>query len=494
MASPVQTPPPMWQQQPPPRRPRRSMAGPVILILLGVVLLLTTMRVLHPEPLLRWFGTYWPAFIILWGVIKLLEYQQAQKEGVRPAGIGAGGVLLLVFLIVFGMSATSASRLNLDALRDHINLGDDDFQLFGHTFSYDDQVQQDFPAGASLRIVNEHGAVNLTVSDDKQISVAAHKRINADNQEQADRINPGTKPQINIGDHSVTLNANTQGAGDHSVSTDMDVSVPRNVAVVISSRRGDISVLGRTGDVEISSQHGDVSTSDINGKVTLNLAGGSARVSQVSSDVTVQGRADDVSVADVKGSARLNGEFDTIKLSKIDGAVSFKSARTDLEFSRLDGDLDMDSGDMRASQLTGPFRLLTRSKDVQLSGVNGDVRLQNENGAVEVHMNKMGSMQVSNRNSDIQIYLPDKAAFQLDARSRGGEIESDFDTLKIDNGDQQAIATGTVGAGGPHLVINNEHGGIELRKGSMVAEAPAPPHAPAPHVPAPPKVPVPTEN
>src|SRR6476646_2876385 len=418
MASPVQTPPPMWQQQPPPRRPRRSMAGPVILILLGVVLLLTTMRVLHPEPLLRWFGTYWPAFIILWGVIKLLEYQQAQKEGVRPAGIGAGGVLLLVFLIVFGMSATSASRLNLDALRDHINLGDDDFQLFGHTFSYDDQVQQDFPAGASLRIVNEHGAVNLTVSDDKQISVAAHKRINADNQDQADRINPGTKPQINIGDHSVTLNANTQGAGDHSVSTDMDVSVPRNVAVVISSRRGDISVLGRTGDVEISSQHGDVSTSDINGRVTLNLAGGSARVSQISSDVTVQGRADDVSVADVKGSARLNGEFDTIKLSKIDGAVSFKSARTDLEFSRLDGDLDMDSGDMRASQLTGPFRLLTRSKDVQLSGVNGDVRLQNENGAVEVHMNKMGSMQVSNRNSDIQIYLPDKAAFQLDARSR----------------------------------------------------------------------------
>ena len=122
------------------------------------------------------------------------------------------------------------------------------------------------------------------------------------------------------------------------------------------------------------------------------------------------------------------------------------------------------------------------------------MRLENENGAVEIHMNKMGNMQVSNRNSDVQIYLPDKAAFQLDARSRGGEIESDFDALKIDNGDEQAIATGTVGAGGPHLVINNEHGGIELRKGSMVAEAPAPPHAPAPHVPAPPKVPVPTEN
>ena len=133
---------------PPARRQRRSVAGPVVLILLGVVLLLTTMHVLHPQPLLRWFGTYWPALIILWGVIKLVEYQQAQREGVRPSGIGAGGVLLLVFLIVFGMSATQASRFNWDEIRDHINMGDEDFQLFGHTYNYDDQLQQDFPAGA----------------------------------------------------------------------------------------------------------------------------------------------------------------------------------------------------------------------------------------------------------------------------------------------------------------------------------------------------------
>jgi hypothetical protein len=163
-----------------------------------------------------------------------------------------------------------------------------------------------------------------------------------------------------------------------------------------------------------------------------------------------------------------------------------------MEFSRLDGDLDMDSGDMRASDLAGPFRLVTRSKDVRLSGVSGDVRLEDENGAVEIHMNKLGSMQVSNRNSDIQIYLPDKAAFQLDAHSRGGEIESDFDGLKINNEEEHATASGVIGSGGPHLVISNEHGGIELRKGSTVAEAPAPPRPP--RAPTAPKVPVPTEN
>ena len=78
-------------------------------------------------------------------------------------------------------------------------------------------MQQDFPAGSSLRIVNDHGAVNLIVSDNNQIRVIAHKRINTDSQEEADKINPGTKPQISVADRTITLNANTQGAGDHSV-------------------------------------------------------------------------------------------------------------------------------------------------------------------------------------------------------------------------------------------------------------------------------------
>jgi DUF4097 and DUF4098 domain-containing protein YvlB len=494
MVSPVQAPPPY---QPPTQRQRqrRSVAGPVVLILLGLVLLLTTMHVLHPQPLLHWFGTYWPALIIVWGVIKLVEYQQAQKEGFRPSGIGAGGVVLLAFLIIFGLSATQASRFNWDEIRDHINIGDDDLTLFGHNYSYDDQLQQDFPAGSSLRITNDRGAVNLTASDDNQIHVTAHKRINADSQQDADKFNPATKPLVNASGNTITLSANTQGAGDRTVTTDLDVSLPRKVPVVISARHGDISVLGRDGDVDISGQHGDVAAADINGKVSINLSSGSARVSNVSGDASVQGRADDVSVSDVKGATQLNGEFDSIKLAKITGVVGFKSARTDMEFSRLNGDLDMSSGDLRANDLIGPFRLLTRSKDVRLNEVDGDLRLENENGAVEIHMRKLGNMQLTNRNSDVQIYVPDKAGFQVDAHARGGEIESDFSTLKIDNGDDRATVSGTVGAGGPHLVITNEHGGIELRKGSSVAELPAAPALPKlPRIPAVPKVPVPTEN
>lgn len=472
-----------------PRHPR-SIAGPVVLIGIGIIFLLSTMGVLHWENLGYWFAHYWPLLLILMGVIKLFEYWDAQRRGARSPGIGAGGVLLLVMLVIFGLIATQAARVDWGQFRDQMHINNSDFPFFGHTYAYDDQLNQDFPAGATLHIVDDRGAVNVTTSPDNQVHVSIHKRINAERQEDADKWNADTKPQITVSGKMVNLNANTQGAGDHWVSTDMDISLPRKAPVVLSNRNGDVSLLGRDGDVDITNQHGDVAVTDVNGKVQLNLDHSSTRLSQISSDVTIQGRADDVSLEDIKGSVALNGDFmESLKLSKIAQQISFKSPRTSIDLVKLAGDLELDSGDLTADRLTGPIRINTRSKDIQLTGVTGDVRLSDENGAVEIHMAKMGSIQVENRNGDVQIYVPEHAAFQLDARARGGDVQSDFNSLKINNGDELATASGSVGSAGPHIVINNEHGSIEIRRGTAMAEVPAIPNPPRP--PAPPKE---TEN
>ena len=468
-----------------PRR-RRSVAGPIVLIILGVVFLLETMGVLHWQGLGHLFARFWPLLLIIWGVIKLIEYRQAQREGVRPPGIGVGGVFLVIFIVSAGLIATQANRVNWHALGDELNIDDGDFNLFGETFDYNDELSQAFPAGGNLKVVNDHGAVNVTASDDNQIKVVIRKRVGADNQQDADKYNLSTKPQITVSDRNVVLNANTEGAGDRRVITDLDVSIPRKAPVVVSSRRGDVNITARDADVEISGQHGDVAITDINGHVTLNLERSSARAERISGDLSIEGRANDVTLSDVKGAVRLNGEFmESVKLSKIGKAVSFKSSRTDMEFSRLDGDLDLDSGDLHANSVIGPVRLVTRSKDIRLDDVSGDVHLEDENGSIELRVNSLGNVKVQNRKGDIEITLPAKAAFSLDARSREGEVNSDFSELKVDNGDHQAIATGTVGGGGPHLQVANEHGNIEIRKGSAVATTP--PVPPPPSSPKPPK-------
>ncbi len=477
MSSPFPTPPIPPVPPLPPRR-RRSFAGPVVLILLGIVFLMGTMRILSVGRLWHLFANYWPLLLILWGVVKLIEHQQARREGIRASGIGAGGIFLVVMIVVFGLISTQVEHFNWSGLKDQINLDDSDFDnIFGETYNFDDHLEQDFPAGASLKIIDTHGAISVHASDDNKITVQVRKKIGADNQSDADKYNSETKPTITTIGGLVTLDAKAEAAGNHPVETDLDVSLPRKVAVSISSRHGDVNLVGRDGAIDISAQHGDTSVEDVNGNVKVSQEKGSAKVEQITGDVHIEGRMDEVSVADVKGNAQLDGEFqESVKLARISKTVSFKSSRTDMEFAGMAGSLDLDSDELHAEEVAGPLHLTTRSKNVRLNEVSGDVRVQDDNGTVEVVMRKLGNVQIDNRNGDLQLSLPEKGGFRLDARTRDGEIQSEFPELRVNNDDHESKASGSVGNGAAHIVLNNEHDGIEIRRAS--AEPPEPPEPP----------------
>lgn len=455
------------------------MAGPFVLIVFGTVCLLATMHVLSFGRLAHVFANYWPVLLIFWGVIKLIEHQRAQREGIRSSGIGAGGILLVVMIVVFGLTATQLERVNWSGLRDHIDIDDNDFDnIFGQSYSFNDHLEQAFPAGAALKIIDNHGAVSVHASDDNKITVAVRKRIGADNQEDGDKYNSETKPTITVIGGLLTVDAKVEGAGDHPVETDLDISLPRKAQVSIVSRKGDVNVSGRDGSVDISAQHSDTTVDDVNGNVKVSQEKGSVKIEQIVGDAHVEGRVDEVSLADIKGSAQLDGEFqESVKLARIAKTVTFKSSRTDMEFSRIEGDLDLDSDELRAQQITGPLHLTTRSKNIRLDEVSGDVRLQDDNGAIEVGMRTVGNVQIDSRNGDVQLSLPEKAGFRLDARTRDGEIQSDFGELKVENGEHEAKASGSVGNASSHIVVNNEHDGIEIRKAS--SQPPKPPEPPA---------------
>jgi DUF4097 and DUF4098 domain-containing protein YvlB len=259
----------------------------------------------------------------------------------------------------------------------------------------------------------------------------------------------------------------------------MDIYVPATTPLVITSSRGDVTLTGMNGSVEVSHHRGEVNIDDQTGNVLLSLDGSSSRLAHVKGDVTIQGKANEVAVEDVDGEVHLNGEFqESVRLVRVSKTVSFRSSRTDMEFSRLDGRLDLDSGDLRADSLTGPMRLTTRSKDVALEGLSGDLRLQDSNGTVEVGLRKPGNIEIDNRKGDVQISIPPNTPVKVEARTREGEIASDFDEIKVDNRDKQSSASGSIGMNGPRLALNCEKGSIEIRKGTVAVAAPPSPPTP----------------
>jgi len=466
MASPTTNAPP--PPAPVPYR-RRSLAGPVVLIILGVIFLLGNLGYVAWGRLGYLFARYWPVLIILWGLIKLVEHYDAQRRGYRPRGFGFGGVMFLIFLVLLGLGASSAWHYR-GALSDELQFDEGPgLAIFGTPYNYTDELQQSFPAGASLRVVSDRGDVRLVSWDENNIKVSVQKKVIADSQSQADKVNAATKPTITVAGDQVTVNANTAGtSGNHRVDTDLEIYLPRKAAADIATARGTVAVHDRTGDLKISNSHGDVEVGGLQGSVSVSLRGGSVRADNVRGDFSLNGRVNDVTIENVQGGVRLAGDFfGSTRLAKVSNSVHFQSSRTDMEIANLDGDLLLESGDLRASSLAGPTRVITRSKDIRLDNFTGNVHIEDNNSDIELTPGKLplGNIQITNRRGRIQLVLPANAAFRLDAHATRGEISSDFPGLNIASRAHDSQATGTVGSGGAQIQLSTERGDIEIRKG-----------------------------
>ncbi len=469
MASPYSAAPTPSPLPPPPPtyRYRRSLAGPLILILIGIVFLLRNLGV--QIPVWHFFGRFWPLLIILWGLIALVEHFTALRQGYQTRHLGGLGILLLILIVIVGLAAHHSSDVNWEGMRDQIQIDDDLGGMFGTAYTFDDTLQQSFPAGGSLRIVCDRGALNIAPSDDKSIRVVIHKKLYAKNQDDANKYNEGSKPQITVSGNAVVLNANTNGAGDHGVQADMDIFVPREATIEVASKRGDVSISDRKADVRLTVQRGDITLNEVTGNTKASLDKGSIRGTDVVGDIDIDGRVDDVTLDNINGAVRLNGDFfNDIRLSKITKAVEFKSARSDVAFASVPGDLEISGDTLRGTDVAGPMRLVTRSKEIHLENVTGDVEVENANGDIEVHPASklpVGRMMLTGKHGDITLVLPSNAGFQVDATTRKGDITSDFSPLRTEQTNGSSHATGTIGNGATKLQINADTGDIRINKG-----------------------------
>lgn len=474
MSSSTQTPP-----VPPPQVPpryyyarRRSIAGPIVLIALGVIFLLGNMHVLTWQRLALYWARYWPVLIILWGVIKLFEHWNDQRQGLPGRGVGAGGVILIIFLIIFGLSATAAYRVNWNAVSGDMDFDNDFAGLFGNTYNFSQTLQQPFAPGSSLRVVDDRGEVTVNTWDEPNIKVVVNKRVIAANDNESRDLDTKTQATITAGT-PIVLDANTHGSGDHPVESNLQIWLPKKAAVEVVTGRGDVNIATRDGDVQATANRGDLTFQTINGNVTANLRRGSVRTEDIHGDVSISGRISDVAARDITGSLTLNGEFfGEMDLARIAKGITFHSSRTDMDMASLPGDLTLEPGDLRARAVTGPMHVNTRSKDIHIEDVAGELKIENSNGLVEYHAgNKLGMVDITNSRGDVQLTLPTKASFAVTADARRGDIQSEFDGIAVSEAHNDHTASGAVGSGGPQIRISDTNGDISFRKG----EAPPPP-------------------
>ncbi len=441
---------------------RHSLFGPLLIAGLGVVFLLRNLGVISYRNFGWWFARYWPLLLIFWGVVKFLEYAWARRRNEPYSGVGAGGVVFVVFLVLCGVAATSASRMDWNWVDDSSSDWDG-FGIFGTRYDFTDTFAQPMVSGAQIKVLSARGDITIKPSPDDQAHVVVHKFIRSQSQNDANQINSSTRPSFQ--QQGTVWLLDLTGGNFGQGRFDVVLEAPSKYAVSVLARRGDVHISQMQADVDAESSHGDIAVDEIKGNVLLRPHRNDVSLNKITGNVTIDGDVGDSAVSDVTGtltfSTVLSGD---IQLSHVAGSVHFRSSRTDMQFVKLDGDLSMNGDDLHANAISGPFTLSTQTKDVHLDGVTGGVHIDDHRADIEVQTKTpLGNVDITTTGGEINLGLPDNAGFQVDARSDQGEIQSDFG-LSLNNQSTNATASGTVGKGGPQVRLRTDRGTIQIHK------------------------------
>lgn len=459
MSAPTPVPPSYYRPRP------RSIFGPLVLISLGVLFLLDTTRIIPHQTLHMWFAHYWPLLLIIWGIAKLAEHLWARQHDEPTPRMGGGSVVFLVFFILFSTAFTRTADVNWSGLRTDWGLDPDfEFGIFSNRYEFTDNFAQPLTAGQQIKILCSRGDITVSASDDNQAHAVVHKVVRSDSQDAANKLNDSTHPRFTQ-QGGIWLLDLTSGDFEHA-RFDIDLQLPRQAALSLTTRYGNLSVSQRDGAVELSTDRGNASVEQLKGDASLHLRHGSVTIKDVKGNVQVDGEVDDGTVSDVSGSLDFNAGYNgNVQLAHVGQKLHFKSVRTDLQLARLDGEINMGHGDLRASSVSGPVKLNTRSNEVHMEDVSGEVEVENRNGIVELKTKApLGNIDISNVHGGIEIDLPQNASFRLDAESKNGNIETNDFSINVDNSSRDASAQGSVGKGGPNIRLRSDRGTIQLRK------------------------------
>lgn len=466
---------------------RGSLVGPLLLILIGVVFLLRNIR---PDlPLLELFVNWWPAVLIAWGALRIVELvvSYSRQRPLPRAGVSGGEWALIILITIASMSIWSARRWSHE-LPGKIRIGG--VEVFGEAFDYpaSDQTVAAAPQGRIV-IENARGNTRVTGAGSGEVKVSARKSVRALDRETADRAAASAEVAVKREGDTVRVVHGRDASEGARVSVDLEISAPRGSSIEFRGKYGDLEVKDIDGEVICDSDNAGVRLESIGGRARIGLRRSDIiRALKVKGDIEIKGRGRDIEIEDAAGGVSIEGSWsgETI-LRRVARAVRFESSRTEIRAGAVPGEMRLSLSQLSLTHVLGPLSIRAETKDVQLADVTGALTLDVDRGDVEIRQPRtdFGRIEVKTGSGDVELALPADARFSLTASTGRGEAVNDFDPrLSVKQDEGKASITGSTGAG-PEIRLETNRGRAIIRRltpaeiSSLLGRAPkAPPPEP----------------
>ena len=253
--------------------------------------------------------------------------------------------------------------------------------------------------------------------------------------------------------------------------------------------RGKVYMENIQGDVTLTNEYSPIEIYNVEGKASVSSTDGSIRMERISKPVVIEARGTQVQVRSLKETLKLNAHHGNINLSDINSDVVIESRYGALMLREIRGNMDINSNSdqISAETVRGNFKLRARASSARLNEIQGGVDIQtslkevlvtnldgtcsvsNEYGDVRVSARALpGNLDIKNRSGEIELFLPEQAAFSINATAKNGSIHADYPGLPPAGfeGDDTVLRS-RIRSGGPNIMLQNQFGNIRIARASL---------------------------
>lgn len=379
---------------------------------------------------------------------------------------------------------------------------------------------------AALDLTNIHGDVEIVAGDGDRFTIKATKEAWGRNKREAEaklqaiklktKMEGGTLyVEVEDPDEDVVLVVGSMRANQ----VKLEITVPRQAAIVVRTRNGSITLEGTEGDADLTSRFGSITVKGVagtiradtnNGEVTVHRSGsklatvdlhsdfGRITVRQVTAkELTLESRNGSLDLKDVTvdGDLSLNTSFGGIDLDTgWAQSLTVESQNGDIAANNihLDGTLDLSTNFGKVSIVrteASEYKIETRNGAITLEGGHGPLWLHSDFGNITVEGASDATLDLRSKNGQVSfegslssesdhqlesdfgaitLRLPADTAFDLDASTEFGDIRCEFDVLVRGEGKDKERRTsgddlyGKVNGGSNKLRVKTRNGDITI--------------------------------
>jgi len=325
--------------------------------------------------------------------------------------------------------------------------------------------------GQEFYIEDMKADIFITPSKDDKITVTAEIEISGIDDDEKKHLEKGGNLILGSNEKGNFLNLDLPKNNDDtkisflwvfrnyiSYHVVLKISVPKKQSLIIDNKYGDISIEDIFGEHIILNRSGEIAINNCGGALDIKNDYSENRISNFEGPVNIDGNSCINILKNIKGNITLEASFDSIELTEIIGDVDIKTTSSEIELNIIKGDVSIEnkfdpikvkaisgklkirggSCEITGEDIAGDIDIENTFQDIELIGTGSSIKIDSKSSQIDIKKIKnlpdSSTIVIKTVFNDINLTLPSDYKIPIFAKSKFGDIESDFPVLLLSKG------------------------------------------------------------